>query len=39
MNVARNACFLPGVVEGSGEGGVVFCDLPTVPPGPVGSSW
>ena len=24
------------MVEGSGEGGVVFCDLPTVPPGPVG---
>jgi hypothetical protein len=24
------------VVEGSGEGGVVFCDLPQVPPGPVG---
>jgi DNA invertase Pin-like site-specific DNA recombinase len=24
------------VVEGSGEAGVVFCDLPTVPAGPVG---
>ena len=24
------------MVEGSGEGGVVFCDLPTIPPGPVG---
>jgi DNA invertase Pin-like site-specific DNA recombinase len=23
-------------VEGSGEGGVVFCDLPTIPAGPVG---
>ncbi|MGG5890706.1 recombinase family protein [Falsiroseomonas sp. HC035] len=34
--LARNARFLLGVVEGSGEGGVVFCDLPTVPPGPVG---
>ncbi|MFC7693842.1 recombinase family protein [Paeniroseomonas aquatica] len=33
--LARNARFLLGVVEGSGEG-VVFCDLPTVPPGPVG---
>ena len=26
--LARNARFLLGVVEGSGEGGVVFCDLP-----------
>jgi DNA invertase Pin-like site-specific DNA recombinase len=34
--LARNARFLLGVVEGSGEGGVVFCDLPTVPAGPVG---
>ena len=34
--LARNARFLLSVVEGSGEGGVVFCDLPTVPPGPVG---
>ena len=34
--LARNARFLLGVVEGSGEGGVVFCDLPTVSPGPVG---
>ncbi|SDB73998.1 recombinase family protein [Belnapia rosea] len=34
--LARNARFLLGVVEGSGEGGVVFCDLPMVPPGPVG---
>ncbi|MFC3003849.1 recombinase family protein [Falsiroseomonas tokyonensis] len=34
--LARNARFLLGVVEGSGEGGVVFCDLPTVPSGPVG---
>jgi DNA invertase Pin-like site-specific DNA recombinase len=34
--LARNARFLLGVVEGSGEGGVVFCDLPQVPPGPVG---
>jgi hypothetical protein len=24
------------VVEGSGEAGVVFCDPPTVPAGPVG---
>jgi DNA invertase Pin-like site-specific DNA recombinase len=34
--LARNARFLLSVVEGSGEGGVVFCDLPTVPAGPVG---
>jgi hypothetical protein len=34
--LARNARFLLGVVEGSGDGGVVFCDLPQVPPGPVG---
>jgi DNA invertase Pin-like site-specific DNA recombinase len=34
--LARNALFLLTVVEGSGEGGVVFCDLPTIPPGPVG---
>jgi DNA invertase Pin-like site-specific DNA recombinase len=24
------------VIEGTGEGGVVFCDLPQVPPGPPG---
>jgi DNA invertase Pin-like site-specific DNA recombinase len=34
--LARNARFLLFIVEGSGEGGVVFCDLPTVPAGPVG---
>jgi DNA invertase Pin-like site-specific DNA recombinase len=34
--LARNAAFLLSVVEGSGEGGVVFCDLPQVPPGPSG---
>ena len=34
--LARNARFLLSVVEGSGEGGVVFCDLPTIPTGPVG---
>jgi DNA invertase Pin-like site-specific DNA recombinase len=34
--LARNARFLLSVVEGGGEGGVVFCDLPQVPPGPVG---
>ena len=30
--LARNAHFLLSVVEGSGAGGVVFCDLPQVPP-------
>ncbi len=34
--LARNTRFLLSIVEGSGEGGVVFCDLPTVPAGPVG---
>ena len=34
--LARNARFLLSVVEGSGEAGVVFCDLPTVTAGPVG---
>ena len=34
--LARNARFLLDVVEGAGEGGVVFCDLPEIPPGPVG---
>lgn len=34
--LARNARFLLSVVEGSGEGGVVFCDLPSIPAGPVG---
>ena len=34
--LARNARFLLQAVEGTGEAGVVFCDLPSVPPGPVG---
>jgi DNA invertase Pin-like site-specific DNA recombinase len=34
--LARNAAFLLSVVEGSGQGAVVFCDLPQVPPGPSG---
>jgi DNA invertase Pin-like site-specific DNA recombinase len=34
--LARDARFLLTVVDGSGDGGVVFCDLPTVPAGPVG---
>ena len=34
--LARNTKFLLSIVEGSGEGGVAFCDLPTLPPGPMG---
>jgi DNA invertase Pin-like site-specific DNA recombinase len=34
--LARDAEFLLGVVRGTGEAGVVFCDLPTLPAGPVG---
>ena len=34
--LARNARFLLSVVEGTGDAGVVFCDLPTLPAGPVG---
>ena len=34
--LSRDARFLLGLVEGAGEAGVVFCDLPQVPPGPMG---
>ena len=34
--LARNARFLLSIVEGTGEAGVVFLDLPTIPAGPVG---
>ena len=34
--LSRDARFLLNLVEGAGEAGVVFCDLPTVPPGPMG---
>jgi DNA invertase Pin-like site-specific DNA recombinase len=34
--LSRNQSFLMSVYEGTGEGGVVFCDLPTIPAGPVG---
>lgn len=34
--LARSARFLLTVTEGAGEGGVVFCDLPSIPTGPVG---
>ena len=36
--LSRNQSFLMNVYEGTGDGGVVFCDLPTIPPGPVGKS-
>ncbi|OXE37427.1 MAG: resolvase [Phenylobacterium zucineum] len=34
--LARNARFLLSVVEGVGEAGLMFCDLPQLPAGPVG---
>lgn len=34
--LARNARFLLSIVEGAGEAGVAFCDLPQLPPGPAG---
>ena len=34
--LARNVRFLLSVVEGTGDAGVVFCDLPTVPSGALG---
>jgi DNA invertase Pin-like site-specific DNA recombinase len=34
--LARNARFLLSIVEGAGEAGVLFCDLPQLPTGPVG---
>ena len=34
--LARNTAFLLSVADGVGEGGVVFCDLPMLPPGPMG---
>jgi DNA invertase Pin-like site-specific DNA recombinase len=34
--LARNTVFLLSIAEGAGEAGVVFCDLPMLPPGPMG---
>jgi DNA invertase Pin-like site-specific DNA recombinase len=34
--LARNTSFLLSVVDGTGRAGVVFCDLPQLPPGPMG---
>jgi DNA invertase Pin-like site-specific DNA recombinase len=35
--LARDTAFLLSVVRGAGDAGVVFCDLPQLPPGPAGS--
>ena len=35
--LARDAAFLLSIVRGAGEAGVVFCDLPQLPPGPAGT--
>jgi DNA invertase Pin-like site-specific DNA recombinase len=34
--LSRSTAFLLSVVEGAGDEGVVFCDMPQIPPGPVG---
>lgn len=34
--LARNTAFLLSVADGTGEGGVTFCDLPQIPAGPLG---
>lgn len=34
--LARNTRFLLSIADGAGEAGVVFCDLPMLPPGPMG---
>lgn len=34
--LSRNTQFLLTIVEGSGDAGVIFCDLPHIPEGPVG---
>lgn len=34
--LARNTAFLLSIAEGTGEGGVIFCDLPQIPAGPLG---
>lgn len=34
--LSRDSAFLMSIVRDSGEGGVVFCDLPSIPAGPVG---
>ncbi len=34
--LTRNTAFLLSLSEGAGEGGVIFCDLPQIPAGPLG---
>lgn len=34
--LTRNTRFLLSIAEGAGDRGVVFCDLPQLPPGPMG---
>ena len=34
--LSRNVRFLLSIADGAGEGGLVFCDLPQFPPGPMG---
>lgn len=34
--LARNTEFLLSIVNGTGDAGVIFCDLPKIPEGPVG---
>lgn len=34
--LARDALFLLSVANGAGDAGLVFCDLPQLPPGPMG---
>lgn len=34
--LTRNTAFLLSIADGAGEGGVVFCDLPQLPAGPMG---
>jgi DNA invertase Pin-like site-specific DNA recombinase len=34
--LSRNSSFLMSIYEGTGSAGVVFCDLPNIPAGPVG---
>ena len=35
--LARDTVFLLSIVQGAGEGGIVFCDLPQLPPGSAGT--
>jgi DNA invertase Pin-like site-specific DNA recombinase len=35
--LARDTAFLLTISRGAGEGGLIFCDLPQLPPGPAGT--